>query len=132
MKINCFEDILVWQKSREFDKDVFKIIFSSKIKNDFTLKDQLLRSTGSIMDNIAEGFERGGKKEFIHFLTISKGSCAEVKSQLYRALDRNYISQIEFDKLSINSEEILKMLGGFIEYLNQSQLDGVKFKTTKN
>jgi len=132
MKINCFEDILVWQKSREFDKDVFKIIFSSKIKNDFALKDQLLRSTGSIMDNIAEGFERGGKKEFIHFLTISKGSCAEVKSQLYRALDRNYISQIEFDKLSINSEEILKMLGGFIEYLNQSQLDGVKFKTTKN
>jgi len=132
MKINCFEEILVWQKSSEFDKDVFKIIFSSKIKNDFALKDQLLRSTGSIMDNIAEGFERGGKKEFIHFLTISKGSCAEVKSQLYRALDRNYISQIEFDKLSINSEETLKMLGGFIKYLNQSQLDGVKFKTTKN
>lgn len=88
MMINSFEDIIAWQKARELDKVIFNLIQNSTIKSDFALKDQMLRSSGSIMDNIAEGFDRDGNKEFIHFLTISKGSCSELRSQLYRAMDR--------------------------------------------
>ena len=126
---NKFEDIDAWKKSRILDGVLFKTIETNlKFSKDYSLKDQMLRSSGSTMDNIAEGFERGGKAEFIHFLSISKGSSGELRSQLYRALDRGYLSESEFEKLKAEAENISGMLQGLMNYLNKSELKGVKFK----
>lgn len=122
-KIDSFEDLRVWQLSREFE--IFTL--SEKFGNDFALRDQINRSCGSVMDNIAEGFERGGNKEFCQYLYIAKGSSGEVRSQLYRALDRNYITVPEFQMLKDNVDEISKQLSGFIHYLKNSGLKGEKF-----
>jgi four helix bundle protein len=97
--IKCFEDILSWQKARELCRLIGEVTDKGKFKHSYKLIDQIEGSLGSIMDNIAEGFERGGNKEFIQFLYISKGSCGEFRSQLYRALDRNYLMQPEFSLL---------------------------------
>lgn len=126
--INNFEDIIAWQKARELDRIIFTLIQNSLIKSDFALKDQMLRSSGSIMDNIAEGFDRDGNKEFIHSLTISKGSCSELRSQLYRAIDRGYINNNDFDHIKNLSLEVNKIIGGLIKYLAHSTIKGTKFK----
>lgn len=90
--IRRFEELECWKKARV-------LCTETSLKTEFALKDQLLRSSGSVMDNIAEGFERGGNKEFIQFLFIAKASCAEVKSQLYRSKDRKYISEDDFERM---------------------------------
>ena len=95
-KIEQFEDLAVWMLAREFARDIYKITERDNFSRDFRLKDQIRGSSGSIMDNIAEGFERNGNKEFIQFLYIAKGSCGETRSQLYRALDLNYIDKETF------------------------------------
>jgi four helix bundle protein len=126
--IKTFEDIIAWQKVRFLNQKIGSLIDSGRFKKNFRLIDQIEGSAGSIMDNISEGFERSGNKEFLQFLYISKGSCGEFRSQLYRALDRNYISQAEFDELYKLAKEIIVMLQKFIDYLHSSELKGTKFK----
>lgn len=126
--IKRFEDLKIWELAREIANDVFLISNDGEFSKDSSLKDQIRRSTGSVMDNIAEGFDRDGRREFIHFLSIAKGSASEIKSQLYRALDRNYISQETFDNVKNKLEEQTKMIGGFMNYLRQSDYKGNKFR----
>lgn len=97
--IKRFEDLEIWQLARKLSYDIYQIIENSALKNNFRLSSQIDSSSGSIMDNIAEGFERNGNKEFIQFLSIAKASCGETRSQLYRILDRGFISEEEFIKL---------------------------------
>ena len=126
--IQRFEDLEVWQKARLFAKNIFDLSDNGLLAKDYALKDQMNRSSGSIMDNIAEGFERGRKAEFINFLTIAKGSCAETRPQFYRGFDRNYYSDQELKIHLELAEEIGRMIGGLINYLNKSELKGRKFK----
>ena len=126
-KVERFEDLKVWQVSRLLAIEVFELSKNEKLAKDYSIKDQMNRSAGSIMDNIAEGFERGGKKEFIHFLYIAKGSAGELRSQIYRAKDRGFIENVDFEKLLKKVEEASKQLMGFIQYLKNTEYKGNKY-----
>ena len=128
-KIERFEDLEVWKEARELCKLVYSLTNKQPFSKDFDLVRQIRRSSGSVMDNIAEGFERDGKKEFIQFLSISKASCGEVRSQSYRAIDQNYISKDEFDNLNSKARDISKMLSGFMNYLKKTEMKGIKYKS---
>src|ERR1700741_547488 len=125
--IKRFEDMEIWQLARELNKEIFPLLEILDEKRSFRLKDQLDRSAGSVMDNIAEGFERDGNREFIQFLAISKGSLGEVKSQLYRSLDREIIDSNKFNTLYERCEILANKIGKFITYLNNSNIKGKKF-----
>ncbi len=127
-KLERFEDMEVWQRARKLCNEIYPLTLKGSFQRDFKLRDQINGSSGSIMDNIAEGFERDGRIEFRQFLSIAKGSCGEVRSQLNRAMDRNHINLIEFDSLKLQAEDISKQLKGFISYLNTSEFKGAKFK----
>jgi four helix bundle protein len=127
-KIQKFEDILAWQKARELTREVYAHSKTGAFAKDFGLRDQIQRASVSIMGNVAEGFDRGGDKEFIQFLSVSKGSCGEVKSDLYVALDQQYINPIQFNQLYNSADEVGRLLAGFMAYLKQSDLRGRKFK----
>ena len=114
MKFDSFEEIHAWQKAGALSVDVYSIFKDNK---DFSFKDQIRRAAVSIMNNIAEGFERQSNKEFSRFLFISKGSCGEVRSMLYLAYKLNYITKIQFEDLKQRSTEISKMLSGLIKTL---------------
>ena len=92
MTIEKFEDLEILQEARVLCKYIFVITEKEPFSRDFKLRDQIRASSGSVMDNIAEGFERDGNKEFIQFLSVSKGSCGETHSQSYRSFDYNYIT----------------------------------------
>lgn len=123
----AFEDIDAWQKARDLVRRVYHISRESEFSRDYALKDQMRRAAISIMSNIAEGFERNGNKEFIHFLSIAKGSAGEVRSQLYVALDQRYIDKAEFDSLIDLLNEISRLTGGLMSYLKTSGRRGSKF-----
>ncbi len=127
--VKKFEDLGIWQLSRQLAKEIFDV-YSSVVpfSKDYKLKDQINASSGSVMDNIAAGFERGGRNEFVNFLSIAKGSTGELQSQLYSALDRNYIIQEQFQKLYNKADQIAKKISDFIIYLNKSEHKGTKFK----
>ena len=122
-----FEDLPVWQNARKFASNADRIINLSPIAKSFKLRDQMLGSSGSVMDNIAEGFERSGNKEFIQFLYIAKGSAGEFRSQLYRASDANNISEENFKILYEEAEHLSTELGNFIKYLYSSDMKGYKY-----
>lgn len=126
--VEKFEDLEVWQLARELCQQVFRLSQETDLRNDFALKRQINRSSGSVMDNIAEGFERNGRKEFIQFLSIAKGSCGEVRSQLHRIQDRGFVSQPESDKLQQDCRMLSGKLSRFISYLSTSAVNGVKYK----
>jgi four helix bundle protein len=126
--ITCFEDLKVWQKARTLCQHISTIVREERFSKDYKLKDQINASSGSVMDNIAEGFGRSGNNEFINFLSIAKGSPLEVKSQLYRALDREYITKEKFDELVSIISEISKMISSLTIYLGKSNIKGPKFK----
>jgi len=126
--IKCFEEVEAWKLARSFYNLLGKLIDEGRFKTNFGLIDQIDRASGSIMDNIAEGFERGSKAEFLVFLGYAKGSAGEVRSQLYRALDRKYISQKEFDELHVHIIHISSCIQRFIEYLISSKMGGIRKK----
>jgi four helix bundle protein len=130
--IKCFEDVEAWKLAREFYNVIGKFIEDGKFKRNFSLIDQIERSSGSVMDNIAEGFERSSRGEFIVFLGYAKGSAGEVRSQLYRAFDRKYISKEEFDHLYKLIIHISSCIQRFIEYLLKSEIGGVRRKLNTN
>ncbi|TMI64688.1 MAG: four helix bundle protein [Bacteroidetes bacterium] len=122
--IKTFEDIESWKIAREICTVIGKHIDEGKFKKNFRLIDQMEGSSGSIMDNIAEGFERGTRAEFIQFLGFAKGSAGEFRSQIYRALDRNYITQKEFQTLFTQIIHLSSLLQKFIEYLLKTEIAG--------
>ena len=130
--IKKFEDIEAWKLARELCNKIGAVIDDGSFKNSYKLIGQIEGSSGSIMDNIAEGFERGTRSEFIQFLGYSKGSCGELRSQLYRALDRNYISQQQFDDFYVMAVRISALLQKLIEYLQKTQVKGVRKKEPLN
>lgn len=114
MKINIFEDIIAWKKSRELSLQVYS---QFKYCKDYSFKDQIQRASTSIMNNIAEGYERNGNKEFRNFLYIAKGSCAEVRSMLNLSIELRYIDSSTYTHLNSLALEISKLLSGLIKSL---------------
>ena len=128
--IERFEDLEAWKIAREITKDVYRICKNESFSRDYGLRDQICRASVSVMSNIAEGFERDGGKEFVNFLSIAKGSAGEVRSQLYAALDQNYISENEFNHIYQKTVQNSRVIAGLINYLKQSGVKGIKYKQT--
>ncbi|WP_370174865.1 four helix bundle protein [Leeuwenhoekiella palythoae] len=127
--IEKFEDLEVWQLSRCLCQHIEDIISSEKLNRRYAIKDQIERSSGSIMDNIAEGFGRSGSLEFRNFLGYAKGSCSELKSQIYRLYDKHLILEEDYEDLSAQCDHINAKLGSFIKYLSATKYRGTKFKS---
>jgi len=111
-KIRSFQDLIAWQKARILTAKIYRITAEGAFARDFGLKDQIRRAAVSVMSNIAEGFERGRPTEFHQFLSIAKGSCAELRSQLYVAVDAGYLKQDDFDALLDTAVEVARIIGG--------------------
>jgi four helix bundle protein len=128
MKIKKFENLESWKNARKLTNGVYEATAVGSFTRDFGLKDQIRRASISILSNIAEGFERGGDKEFLQFLAVAKGSCGEVRAQLYIAVDQGYLSQDLFERLSNNADEIGRLISGLMKYLSKSELKGSKYR----
>ena len=122
-----FEDITAWQAARELARNLHAVTRCGTFARDRSLVDQMTRAV-SIMSNIAEGFERGGRKEFIQYVSIAKGSSGELRSQLYVALDRRHISEAAFTELRNGALQASRLIAGLINYLRNSEVKGVKYK----
>ena len=126
--INRFEDLEIWQEARRLSKEIHTVSVETDLKNDFRLKSQIKAFSGSVMDNIAEGFERDGNIEFRQFLSIAKGSAGETRSQLYRIYDCSYITEDKFETLKADYEKLSGRISNFITYLNKKDFKGNKFQ----
>ena len=126
--VQRFEDLEIWQLSRKLYQKISKLTEKIKFNHDYRFAEQLKSGAGSIIDNIAEGFERNSRLEFVNSLSISKGECGELKSQLYRTLDDNYTSEIEFSELYEDTDRVSRKIANFVKYLNNSKIRGLKFK----
>jgi four helix bundle protein len=125
--VKTFEDLKMWQAARTFSRTVYELTNKGSFAQDWALRNQINESTGSIMDNIAEGFERGGNKEFLSFLSYAKGSAGESRSQLYRAFDRRHITEMELGELKSNATHISSMISRFMQHLQNTTMKGFKF-----
>ena len=126
--VKRFEDLEIWQIARDICKDIHLLTNKTEFSRDFGLRRQIRSSSGSAMDNIAEGFERDGKKEFIQFLSIAKGSSGETRSQIYRALDQEYISKEEFEQEYSKMILLSVKINNTIAYLKKSEFKGNKYR----
>jgi four helix bundle protein len=126
--ITKFEDLEIWQEARKLAKEVFILSKETDLKTDFRFKEQIKASSGSVMDNIAEGFERDGNLEFRQFLSVAKGSAGETRSQIYRLYDCKYISEEQFKDLKNKYENLSGKIKNFITYLNKKDFKGNKFQ----
>lgn len=126
--IKRFEDLEIWQEARRLSKEIIRLSKSTELKTDFKLRDQIKGSSGSVMDNIAEGFERDGNLEFRQFLSTAKASAGETRSQLYRVYDNDYITKDVMQKLTTEYETLSRRIANFINYLNKKDFKGTKFK----
>ena len=124
--LRSFEELDAWQSARALTKRVYEVSREGPFARDFGLRDQICRASVSIMSNIAEGFERGGNKEFGQFLSIAKGSAGEVRSQLYVALDQGYLDLSSFEDLKALTDETSRLIGGLMAYLRRSDYKGAK------
>ena len=127
-RIQKFEELEAWKKARDMGKAIYRVTSTGSFSRDFGLRDQIRRARVSAMSNIAEGFERGGDKEFRQFLAVAKGSVGEVKSQLYVALDAGFLTAKAFDDLYALATETSRLIAGLMRYLKDSDFKGVKYK----
>jgi len=127
MQIKNFEDLEIWKDARHLTREIYTLSKAPKFSKDFGLRDQMQRAAVSIMSNIAEGFERGGNQEFVQFLYVAKGSCGEVRSQLYVALDQEYVDQKVTDSLLIVLKRLSVMIKHLIDHLKRSGMRGPKY-----
>jgi four helix bundle protein len=130
--VHRFEDLECWKKARQLANAAYEVGDKLSGTRDFALRDQLRRSAISVMANIAEGFERGGAKEFINFLTVARGSLAETKSHLYLAFDLGYLDEKRLQELINFSGEIMRQIGALIGYLQKTEFTGTKFVSHPN
>lgn len=126
--IRKFEDLEIWQEARRISKIIISISQTTELETDFKLRDQIKGSIGSVMDNIAEGFDRDGNKEFRQFLSMAKGSAGETRSQCYRVFDSGYIQEEQLNEFVKDLETLSKRISAFISYLNKEEFKGLKFK----
>jgi len=138
--IRQFEELLCWQKARELTKEIYQIFKDLKFKSlklqglkfqDYGFQDQIQRAAVSVMSNIAEGFERGTRQEFLNYLFIAKGSCGEVRAQLYVALDAGYLTEERFKSLKFKVEECSRLISRFIQSLKVSKFQGLQYKQAR-
>jgi len=126
--VKDFEELAIFQKARELSKRIYPVTNKDGFKSDFRFVQQIRAAAGSIMDNIAEGFERGGNKEFLNFLYIAKGSCGEVRSQLIRANDAGYLTPEEYEELYSECRKLSASIMNFIKEIKSSEMVGSKYK----
>ena len=126
--VRDFEELAIFQKARELSKKIYPITQRGEFKYDTRFVQQIRAAVGSIMDNIAEGFERTGNKEFLNFLYIAKGSCGEVRSQLIRANDIGYLTPEEYEELYSDCRKLSASIMNFIKEIKTSDITGAKYK----
>ena len=126
--ISCFEDMEIWQLARQQANELFQIYTTGNFAKDFELRNQINSSSGSVMDNIAEGFERSGNKEFFNFLIIAKGSNGEVRSHLHRAFDRKHITSEIFEEKLEKNKTLSSKIASFLKYLKSSERKGFRYE----
>ena len=129
--IKNFEDLEIWKEARALSQAIYQLTTNSRLAKDFSLRDQVRRAAISIMSNIAEGFEREGNQEFIQFLYIAKGSCGEVRSQLYVAVDQSYIASKDCEELIKSFRRLSIMISNLIDYLKRSGMKGAKYNASR-
>jgi four helix bundle protein len=130
MQIKDFEDLEIWQLARRITQEIYALGGTPKFSRDYGLKDQMPRAAVSIMSNIAEGFERGGNREFVQFLYIAKGSCGELRSQLYVALDQAYLDHTTMEKSVLLLKRLSVKIKHLIDHLRQSGMRGPKYDSS--